>query len=194
MGEEELMNARVEPLYAQTGAAFTPALLQSAATTYTDVFGRRERHSSVLLGEHRSRPRVAIELQIGEQTTVLTYAYADAALPAWVTPVLQSISERWGVKPGWDSYDAKPTELRHVLRLLNALSAVMQDDSSAPLVTPLSDGGVQAEWHKHSEALEVVVPADEEARYYYYNEDSAQEEEEAFEPHCARVHELISHF
>jgi hypothetical protein len=70
----------------------------------------------------------------------------------------------------------------------------MQDDSSAPLVTPLSDGGVQAEWHKHNEALEVVVPADEEVRYYYYNEDSAQEEEEAFEPHCARVHELISHF
>jgi hypothetical protein len=98
------------------------------------------------------------------------------------------------MEPGWDSYQAKPTDVRCVARLLNYLSIVMRENSTPPIVTPLSDGGVQAEWHQHNEDLELVVQADEPARYYYYNAAAEEEEEEELELNYPRVQQLIDRF
>ena len=98
------------------------------------------------------------------------------------------------MKPGWDSYDAKATDRENVVRLLNYLSALMQDTSTPPVVTPLSDGGVQAEWHRQNKDLEIVVPADHPARYYYYNAATEEEEEEDLDSNHARVQDLIRQF
>ena len=189
------MNAVAERTYDTTAFARSGHLVTNTATLqHADVLALPERQSTWFSLTVPRPKRISVSLQIGDQTTVLTYPDFGAGLPAWADPVLRSLSQRWGVKPGWDTYDAKPTAMEHIVRLLNYLSALMQNTSTPPIVTPLSDGGVQAEWHRQNQDLEIVVPADEPSRYYYYNAATMEEEEEDLDSNHARVQELIGQF
>ena len=138
---------------------------------------------------------MAGSLRIGEQiAAVRTSAEFGTLLPSWTPQVFQSLAARWGEKEGWDSYNAKPTDLQHVVKLLNYLTEVMLDDSAPPLITPLCDGGVQAEWHGNNANLEIVVPADEASTYYYYDAGTGDEEDAPLDPSIARVCDLIARF
>jgi hypothetical protein len=190
------VNTVAERIY--NTSAFAPQhghLTSTAATIqHADVFARHERQfTGFSLSEPKPR-QITVFLQIDDETVALNYPDFGTGLPTWATPVLRSLSERWGVRPGWDGYDAKPTDLKHVVRLLNYLSAFMQDGATPPTITPLSDGGLQAEWHRQNRDLEIVVPADEPARYYYYNAATDEEEERDLESNSARVQELIEQF
>src|SRR5260370_18413383 len=141
--------------------AFAPHMAQvesSAATTpHADVFARRQRQATMLPLDIIWRTE---RIQFKERPDILiTYPDTAAGLPSWVLAVLRSLSERRGVKPGWDSYDAKPTESRHIDRLMSYLFALMANRSTPPLITPLGAGGLQATGHRNSKDLEVVVSA-----------------------------------
>ena len=69
----------------------------------------------------------------------------------------------------------------------------MQQNYRPPQITPLADGGAQAEWHSAGQDLEIVVAANEEPVYYYFNQASGIEEEAAIELHYAHVQDLIGH-
>jgi hypothetical protein len=113
----------------------------------------------------------------------------------WLVPVVRSLLERRGVNPGWDSYNAKPTDAGHAARLLTYLFRLMRHNSKPPIMTPLWDGGVQATWHCDGKDLEIVVSADEPPTYYYRDEAADQEEEEQLEPSgFERVQALIQQF
>jgi len=187
------MNAVREDIYAGT-SALAPGLRypQNDATTtqHADVFARRQRRPIAVLPPRK--PDVV--LQAGGQTVQLVYSESENRLPSWAIPVLRSLAERWGTEPGWDSYDAKPTDPQHAVRLLNYLCVLLNDSSTPPVITPLSDGGLQAEWHQNNQDLEIVVPADEPERYYYYNATTGEEEEEELAPQQAHVRDLISNF
>lgn len=190
------MSAVAERMY-EGASAFAPQLRyqgsNAATTQHSDVFARRQRiPPAVSLPEPKC---INVYLPIGDQTVPLTYLDYGAGLPSWVLPVLSSLVVRWGLQPGWDSYDSKPTNRQHVVRLLNHLSELLIDSSTPPVITPLSNGGVQAEWHRNNQDLEIVVPAGEPERYYYYNATTRAEEEEELGPqHLAHVRDLISHF
>jgi hypothetical protein len=186
------MNGHLEGAY--SGAvAFAPDIGQlerSAATTpHADVFARRERQPTLFPLE----PKLSTEIiRFKDRPAVLiTYPDKGAGLPPWVVPVLRSLSERRGMEPGWDSYDAKPTESRHIDRLLTYLFALMGDNSTPPIITPLWDGGVQATWHRNNTDLEIVVSADEPPMYYFRNATNDDEEEEELAPNLARARALI---
>jgi hypothetical protein len=177
--------------------AFAPHLAQvesrAATTPHADVFARRERQATMLpLGIISRTERIRFE---DLADILITYPDTGAGLPSWVVPVLRSLSERRGVKPGWDSYDAKPTDSRHIDRLMSYLFAVMVNSSTPPLITPLWDGGVQATWHRNSKDLEVVMSADEPPTYYFHDVATGEEEEEKLdESRLARVRTLIRQF
>jgi hypothetical protein len=175
--------------------AFAPhmgQLANSAATTSADVFARRERQATVFFPE--LTPRIVhIQLE-APRRSVVTHSDSGAELPPWFAPVLRSLLERRGVKPGWDSYDAKPTEARHAAQLLTYLFALMGRNSEPPTMTPLWDGGVQATWHRNSRDLEIVVSADEPPTYYFRDAATDEEQEELLEPNLARVRALIHQF
>lgn len=175
-------------------AAFAPQqqqLMSSAATAqHADVFARRERQSttSSLVETNRT-------LHIGAHVLRVAGLDFHNGPPDWITPALRSLSERWATEPGWDSYQGKPTRIETVVRLLNYLFEVMPDRSSPPTFTPLPDGGMQAEWHRQRQDLEIVVPAEEPPRYYYFDSETGAEEEEVLdENRYARVRELVSDF
>jgi len=188
------MNALMEGTYGST-LAFAPHMGQldnSAATTpYADVFARLERQSTALSPELKQR---TVHIQFGDRRGVVTYPSSSAEPRPWVVPVLCSLSERWGMESGWDSYDAKPTDARHAARLLTYLFELMRENSMPPTMTPLWDGGVQATWHRNSNDLEIVVSADEPPMYFFRNAATGEEEEKELVPNRARVRDLIGQF
>ena len=188
------MTALVEGTYNDT-LAFAPHMgqLDNSAVTmpYTDPFVPRERQVTVFFPP--PKPRI-VHIQVGDRRGVFTYPASGAEPRPWVSHVLRSLLERWGRKPGWDSYDAKPTDVRHAARLLTHLFALMDPDSTPPTMTPLWDGGVQATWHRNSNDLEIVVSADEPSTYFFRDAATGEEEEEALEPNLAHVRALIQQF
>jgi hypothetical protein len=161
----------------------------SPTTQRADVFARRERRAAII--EIPEPRRLAVRFSVDGEPIEFTYTSFGVGLPRWATPVLQSLAERWGAHAGWDSYQAKPTNTALVVRLLNILSDLMQDEFLAPLITPLADGGVQAEWHHLGKDLEIVVPADDDPTYYYFNRATNEEEEGDLDANYAHVQDLI---
>ncbi len=159
----------------------------ASATQWADAFAQQERRSTISIQPRR----VTIRLPIDGGQVELTYNSVGEGLPRWAKPVLQSLAERWGSTPGWDTYHAKPTSQTHVVKLLNILSDLMYDDSRPPLITPLTDGGVQAEWHHNTVDLEIVVSADDNPTFYYFNRRTNEEQEGDLEPNYAHVQDLI---
>lgn len=144
---------------------------RTAETVSMDAFARRERVTSLV-------PRV-MQISVGSQEIKLTIE--GSTTPLWFQPVIDSMAERWGALAGWDSYDARPTDLEHAIKLLNYLSQILPNKAVAPIITPLADGGLQAEWHRGDKDIEIVVPFGEPARYYYFDATADVEEEEELE-------------
>jgi hypothetical protein len=188
------MTALLEGTY-DSILAFAPHMGQldnSAATTpHADVFARRERLSTAYSPELKRR---IVHIEFGDRRGVVTYPSSSAEPRPWIVPVLRSLSERWGMKAGWDSYDAKPTDARHAARLLTYLFELMGRNSTPPIITPLWDGGVQATWHRNNKDFEIVVSADEPPIYYFRDPATDEEEEEKLEPNRERVRVLIGQF
>ncbi|HWE53740.1 MAG TPA: hypothetical protein VG273_28375 [Bryobacteraceae bacterium] len=154
---------------------------------HTDVFASRQRRSAAAITEPRPH-RVKLEI-IGLDAIELTYF--GSTLPPWAEPVLKSLPERWGATPGWDGYRAVPTSWQLVVRMLNILSLVMRNNFPPPQITPLADGGVQAEWHLNQKDLEIEVSAAELPTYYFFDQSTGEEEEATLDQHESRVGDLI---
>jgi len=157
----------------------------------TDFFSRRERRAGATTLPEARRFTFALSIEGASEPVELTYTTSDRGLPQWASAVLQSLSFRWGARQGWDGYRAEPTNPQLVVKLLNILSDLMQPDYRPPQITPLADGGAQAEWHSGRQDLEIVVRADEAPAYYYFNDASEVEEEGDIEPKYAHVQDLI---
>ena len=114
-----------------------------------------------------------------------------ATMPKWIAPTLAALIDIQRLGPGWDSYTALPVKKDLVGRALLVLSAIMSVDSPAPSVVPLSDGGLQLEWHRRQQDLEIVFPADELPQFFYRNR-ATQEEQDGLAKDTSRLARLIS--
>ncbi len=105
-------------------------------------------------------------------------AYAsDAPFPAWLRPAMQACTDLLQLPQNWDGYGAVQIREQLAQQALVVLVEVMENDSPAPSVVPLSDGGVQLEWHRGGKNLEIEFPAGEAPSYCYYEDDSDVESE-----------------
>ncbi len=175
--------------------AGTPALTRTNESAWVQrhatsaVFSSREQmHSSF---ERREIGK--IESPARGQRIRITHL-GNQELPEWFVPVFESLEARWGWEIGWDGYDALPTDAKRVAELLNCLALAMPLSARAPTITPLADGGVQAEWHKGETVLEIVVPRDEPARFYFYGSEENREEAASFPDSLPLLRELIGRF
>lgn len=174
------------------------ALIQPFALTKADTFGRRERlrsslDSSMSEWRNRSNYQIAIELEVGRRKIQFLYS-GDSELPSWAKPVLESLTSRWGEAEGWDGYKARPTDPDLVAVLLNSLQTVMPERGKMPTITPLADGGVQAEWQARNMSLELIIAADEPPRFYHYNGVLDLDRDGALHEHVEEVSVLIESF
>jgi hypothetical protein len=135
-------------------------------------------------------PVASVEIHVGGQPYTFDLM-GQAEVPAWANPVFQSLVSRWGVEPGWDGHRAVPTSAVLVARLLTCLQAAMPPGAKPPIVTPLYDGGVQAEWHRGDDSLEIVVAACEPPSFSYFG---GEEHEGLFWESVPTVQSLIANF
>lgn len=108
--------------------------------------------------------------QISETTTHIP------SIPNWVRPTVEGVGRIMQLPPNWDSYGAQPVQSVLVGKALEILPRVMLEDSPPPSIVPLTDGGLQMEWHLKGRDLEIVVAADESPTYYYRDPEASPEE------------------
>jgi len=113
-------------------------------------------------------------------------------LPSWFDTTLQGFADLRALPQNWDSYGGKPTSYTALNRGLRLLDWVMEPSASAPSVVPLSNGGLQLEWHRGGHDLEIIVNPEEEDRYYHYDARLDAEESGTVSEHRARIEELVA--
>ena len=181
------MASAVEAIYSTDVFGQQDAIASSLTSQGADVIARPDRSAY----EFHIAPRPHhIQITVGGRPLYFAYTSTGGRLPRWAKPVFDSLASSWGVQRGWDSYAATPTDSNLVVQLLNILSVVMEDTSQPPQLTPLADGGIQAEWHGPTD-LEIVVPSREPATYYFFDRATSVEEEGKIHDHYNRVRELI---
>jgi hypothetical protein len=91
------------------------------------------------------------------------------ALPDWVEPTINAFVGIQNLTDNWNSYGGKAVNRDLINQSLVILGAVMQFDSPAPSVVPLGDGGLQIEWHRRQQDLEIAFTADDSPQFFYRN-------------------------
>lgn len=114
------------------------------------------------LTEPRER---TIRIPVGDGA--FTVSLKDSSLPAWVQPTIESFAEIQALSDNWDSYGGKAINRDIIQQALVALSQIMWTNSPTPSIVPLGDGGIQVEWHRKQQDLEIVFAVDERPQYYY---------------------------
>jgi hypothetical protein len=85
------------------------------------------------------------------------------------TQVYEPIEELWrsitearlkrlGSYPqGWDGYQSPPPHPSIIAYARSVLNSVMQQDTPAPSIVPMSEGGLQLEWHRAGYDIELAI-------------------------------------
>ncbi len=107
--------------------------------------------------------------------------------PAWFRKLVEDVTALLQLPEGWNSYAARPIDVRATDATLGLLSATMQPNTPGPAVVPMSRGDIQLEWHLGGMDIEVVVPAQGPARVWYEDVRSGVEREFTLE----RGHEPV---
>jgi hypothetical protein len=115
----------------------------------------------------------------------------NTLLPAWVEPTISAFIGIQTLEENWNSYGGKPINNDLIKQSLSILETIMQANSPAPSVVPLGDGGLQIEWHKRQQDLEIVLSSDEVPQFYYRNRATGAEQE-GFANELAELTRLLS--
>jgi hypothetical protein len=100
------------------------------------------------------------------------------ALP-WLATVVERLNDVVRLEPGWDGETASSPTREAALASLRALFEVMWQDSPAPAIIPMYDGGLQLEWHGQGLDVELsVAPAGD--RHVWIAEASGREIDDEF--------------
>jgi hypothetical protein len=76
---------------------------------------------------------------------------------SWAMPVIRRCLELLALPADWDHHGAAPISPDALSPVLHFLRRVMRPQTSAPSLVPLSDGGIQIEWHQAGVDVEVPV-------------------------------------
>jgi hypothetical protein len=97
--------------------------------------------------------------------------------PAWLYPVLDKLQHVSRLAENWDSYGGDAPSDKSVYTALAILSQILRGESSAPALVPLSEGGVQLEWHGDGEELEIRIGANGQISAFRFDEKAGRGEE-----------------
>lgn len=93
--------------------------------------------------------------------------WSSDELPTWVKPAITAVMDIQALPENWDSYRGRKISRDLIGQSLSVLGQIMEVASPAPSVVPLADGGLQFEWHRKQQDLEIVFPADDAQRFFY---------------------------
>jgi hypothetical protein len=117
----------------------------------------------------------------------------ELAASPWFKSVVRDLASAVALPPAWDSYSAAPLQLDLAVDAVVFLSQFLPPDAPAPRVVPLSDGGVQLEWHRSGLDVEITFPASDVPELYLHDHEGGAEHEALIDPpYDPRIWELLS--
>ena len=149
----------------------------AAAFTENDIVPRTETNSVALTEWAEKRYRVVVKRGAARAEGSIIAFPLLPDLPRWVEPTVTALMRLRSLGENWDSYGGSPVKPSVTESALRVLSAVMTDNSPAPSVVPLHDGGIQLEWHRRKQDLEIVFPADQSPSFFYCNSATGEQQE-----------------
>ena len=170
---------------AQCGILATPP-----AADYIDQLSRFERGSSAESWRGSQTQRERTYFSRGKRLT-LRWRDFGQALPAWFDPVMQGFAELITLEPNWDSYGGLAIDRPTIDGAMALLDTLLGPSSLAPSIVPLSSGGLQVEWHRHDQNLEIVFEPRQAPEFFYTNARTGVEEDRSVYPHLALVTQLV---
>jgi hypothetical protein len=109
----------------------------------------------------------------GEGPDVWTVLAPDAS--PWYRAALDRISSLTALAVGWNGYDAREVQADMAIDAAKFLTEVAFPGIAAPSIVPLSDGGVQVEWHRGGVDIEIAF-SDEEPGVYVVDREGGEVE------------------
>ena len=110
----------------------------------------------------------------------------------WVQPTIEALYSKLRLPPNWDSHGALPIDEQRVADAIKVLSGTMSGNSEVPWVVPTTDGGIQLEWHREGEDLEVEISGTRTASIYFHNANTGEEWEVPLFQNIPRLRELLA--
>jgi hypothetical protein len=110
--------------------------------------------------------------------------------PVWIEPTISAFVGVQTLPDNWDSYGARKINRDLISQSLAVLELIMQVTSPAPSVVPLVDGGLQLEWHRKHQDLEIAFTAGDTPQFYYQDR-AAGVEQEGFASDIKRLAQLL---
>jgi hypothetical protein len=163
MGEKELGMAAIalpqfQPTTALTGDQFE-SRWEHPATSSAALSKPKVRRYKFSFGKS------AFKVVVTEH--VVPAGFTENSLPTWVEPTIAAFMTVRSLAENWDLYGGKAVGSDVVVESLSILGQIMDAASPAPSVVPLGDGGLQLEWHRNQQDLEIVFPSDDVPQFYY---------------------------
>jgi hypothetical protein len=93
----------------------------------------------------------------------------------WLDATVKGLGSTLRLDNGWDTYNAAPVSPSSVQRALAFLFRFLEPSSPTPSVVPLSDGGVQMEWHRGGLDIEVTFSPREVPELYVRDLETGDE-------------------
>lgn len=120
-----------------------------------------------------------------------TSAFGINRTPIWLLSTSDRIIELVRLSLGWDGHDGRPVNFDVAAFAVQFLLQTLEPDGPAPLVVPLSYGGVQLEWHEEGIDLEIEVEAPNRIFVSFEDRETGEEFEQEFSTDYTEVTRIM---
>jgi hypothetical protein len=97
--------------------------------------------------------------------------------PSWLYPALDRLQHLSSLADNWDSYGGRRLADEAVFTALAVIARLLSDESVPPAIVPTSEGGVQLEWYREGDELEIRVGPNGDISAFRLNEGAGEEAE-----------------
>ena len=94
----------------------------------------------------------------------------------WYGEALERMNRLTDLAAGWNGYDAREVKGDTAIEAVTFLAKVAYPGIAAPAIVPISDGGVQVEWHRGGVDIEIAFSDEEPGVYVEDREDGSSQE------------------
>jgi hypothetical protein len=113
-----------------------------------------------------SLPEVGISIR-ENAVTVSFNTVSEISSTKWFNRTITELIRLLWLRKDWNSDNPKQISPKAVERILAVLLAILDSDSTPPIVVPTTRGGVQVEWHQKGIDLEIEAFDSGKLEYFF---------------------------
>jgi hypothetical protein len=122
--------------------------------------------------------RVTMTQQVaGKERAESVQSTTPVPAAKWLNDTLEEVEQLSSLDQDWDGYGAERVSASAAMGAVNFLLKIAYPKLAAPEVVPVSDGGLQVEWHRNGIDFEVMFEPEEEPRALVEDRTSKAEPE-----------------